>query len=393
MKILLTNFKKLLIQSSSKLISKKIKVLYIKRKNRQFKIRRTLLLYGDEQYSKSFFLKEFLENTHDVKVSNYKGIYYSSLSLFYWSLNFLKFSTNLKKDFNITNILVTKKLTIKEVFLLLYFYPNALVEYIPYSLFADIGYELQFNMPFHSFLYKHYLPTEYALKIGKRFQKINPESLKVIGSPVMFTIYEKSQAVKRKSYPNKLKILWCPHHTIEEIEDGPYWSCFEIYKDFFLRLASEDNVKSKYEICLRPHPALKYKVPNFNNYLIEWEKSSSGFIDHGDYIESFIWSDCMIHDSSSFIHEYLCTNKPVCFTWRKNRKYPSRWHTPHAKKSLKLHTIAFNERDIGQFISKNLINLKSLDFDSKKIPKHLSEYIRKNKKLNPIDLLAASINK
>ena len=71
-------------------------------------------------------------------------------------------------------------------------------------------------------------------------------------------------------------------------------------------------------------------------------------MDDGDYIDLFISSDAMIHDSGSFLIEYLYVNKPVMRTL--NDIPLENMYNPFAIKCLDQYYKAYNEQDVEQFI-------------------------------------------
>lgn len=114
------------------------------------------------------------------------------------------------------------------------------------------------------------------------------------------------------------KVIICPHHTVMG------WKTLDIsnflsYCDFFIDLP---KLYSDIDFVFRPHPLLfsnlienrMWTQQDVDNYITRMESSPNICYDNsGDYFELFANSDAMIHDCSSFIGEYLFTERPCCY--------------------------------------------------------------------------------
>ena len=88
-------------------------------------------------------------------------------------------------------------------------------------------------------------------------------------------------------------------------------------------------------------------------YFNAWSSKSNTLINESDYIELFLTSDAMIHDSGSFVVEYLYVDKPVMRTV--NDVPLDEQFNDFALSCLNQYYFAYNENDIEQFIQ-NVIN-------------------------------------
>ena len=80
-------------------------------------------------------------------------------------------------------------------------------------------------------------------------------------------------------------------------------------------LSFTEKYKDKIQIAFKPHPNLKTVnkssksgKPN-DDYYDKWNSLDNGQLEEGDYFDLFLQSDAMIHDSVSFLSEYLYTMK------------------------------------------------------------------------------------
>lgn len=89
--------------------------------------------------------------------------------------------------------------------------------------------------------------------------------------------------------------------------------------DRMLEFARRSN--GRIQFAFKPHPRLKaelYKRPDWgiertDAYYKAWEDLPNGQLEQGEYAELFAQSDAMVHDSGSFMVEYMATGKPCCF--------------------------------------------------------------------------------
>ncbi len=148
------------------------------------------------------------------------------------------------------------------------------------------------------------------------------------------------------------KIIWAPHWTISN--DARFCpATFLQYSQFMQDLANK--YQDKIQIAFKPHPMLYRTLcehPDWGQertdaYYKQWSIMRNTQIEEGDYIKLFLQSDAMIHDSGSFILEYLIANKPCMYLQKEA------WN-PHFnemnKEALKCYTLGRCQEDIENFI-------------------------------------------
>ena len=93
---------------------------------------------------------------------------------------------------------------------------------------------------------------------------------------------------------------------------------FLMLADFMLRMAKKYS--GSIQIAFKPHPVLRNKLNEYwgkertDEYYKEWDSGENTFFENGEYVDLFLTSDAMIHDSGSFLIEYLYLDKPVMRT-------------------------------------------------------------------------------
>lgn len=159
-----------------------------------------------------------------------------------------------------------------------------------------------------------------ASKEGYRmFSPVGDSNVEVVGYPNADLFATSSNEVWKPQDRKKKRIIWAPHFTI--LDDG--WA----QNSEFLRIAElmvelRDKRKDKLQFAFKPHPRLMtelYKHPDWGKERTDafyngWAKSENSQLETGDYIDLFVGSDAMIHDSGSFAAEYMYTGNPVLYT-------------------------------------------------------------------------------
>ena len=125
--------------------------------------------------------------------------------------------------------------------------------------------------------------------------------------------------VWRKQEVAKKRIIWAPHHTI----DGTFSvSTFLDVCDMMLEVA--EKYADRVQFAFKPHQFLKFKLIEMwgaertEEYYRRWNEMPNCQLVEDDYIDLFIGSDAMMHDSCSFTTEYLYQRKPVMYLLKNN---------------------------------------------------------------------------
>ncbi len=152
----------------------------------------------------------------------------------------------------------------------------------------------------------------------------------------------------------RTKIIIAPHHTVSH--RGLPLSTFMTYHKFFLRLP---ELYPDIDFVFRPHPLLfvtlsrpeLWGAERVHEYIAKMTAHKNvEYQDGGDYFDTFINSDALIHDCASFMLEYLYTDHPVCFLIKTGNKN-SKIFAKLGLNCIKHHYKAFNEKQILDFIN------------------------------------------
>lgn len=180
----------------------------------------------------------------------------------------------------------------------------ALTAYIPYDI-PTTTMPSEYNLRFYQYVENFYVIDEKIKNFYTTLMDNNGVNLKVAGAPSLENI--------KPSEPDSY-IIYAPHWTINHEKTMAY-STFKENGRFILEFAQKN---SEYNWVFKPHPMLKKAIldnkfmskKEVNEYYSSWEKIGKACYD-GDYYEIFNNSKLMITDCSTFLIEYLATEKPL----------------------------------------------------------------------------------
>lgn len=235
----------------------------------------------------------------------------------------------------------------------IYHFRDCLTCYIPYS-FTNFCYmyENNYNLLFHNLVGFYFLETDIHKKLYSEHSRCHGVNGVVTGYPgtevFLHKEYVPTDAWKTQDKPKK-RIIWAPHHSIEE---GFALSSFLIICDEMLRLA--DKYADTIQFAFKPHQLLKFKLQQIwgkqrtDDYYAEWERRSNTQVEESSYVDLFLTSDAMIHDSGSFTTDYIFTHKPVLFTVRNDQVKDK--FSPIGEKMYDVHYKSYTTEEIDGFI-------------------------------------------
>lgn len=244
--------------------------------------------------------------------------------------------------------------------------------YVPYSVRNDHLSELAFNSPFQQLVWKNFYETPIHKKIAEIIAFNRGINVEVTGYPIFEVIINKASKVQKE----KKTIIWAPHWTIEK-NSLLNKSCFLIYSDFFIEFFEKNS--DKINLVLRPHPFLKHTLSKetvwgkekTEDFFERWKTTPGLSINEGDYTTLFAESDLLIHDSVSFLTEYLATKKPAIYTKRPEDIDPPM--NEFGKRCLNVHYIVEKSNEIEALIT-NLL-FKNQDYKQKEREDFFNNFI------------------
>ena len=238
-----------------------------------------------------------------------------------------------------------------------YDFLSRLLCYIPYSFsIREDGWV--YDTPFQNIAWKQYYPFKFNKDISSIVAKNRGRNIVVSGYPNLdrYLSHDSIDVWKIKDKSIK-RLIWAPHYTIRTVEEGAWFS-----QSNFLWMAQEmldiaEQYKGKLQIAFKPHPKLKTELyaneqwgkEKTDQYYAKWDEMKNTFAETGDFVDLFKTSDAMMHDSASFITEYLFVNKPVAFVSGDVEHLMSE-HSDFGRSALQQHYMVKDKESIIAFI-------------------------------------------
>lgn len=232
---------------------------------------------------------------------------------------------------------------------------NSLLCYCPYAFWTS-KYNWGYNTLFHNIAWKLFYSTEIHRNIACQIARNNGRNVEVVGYPNADGFLKgKYVDVWKKQEHTKKRIIWAPHCTINTGKNPEGQSNFLVMADLMLELV--DKYQNEVQFVFKPHPRLKTELYNNRTWGIEktdayyeqWKNRSNCQLEEGLFIDLFMTSDAMIHDSGSFSVEYHYTQKPVMFISEDLSKFCSAL-CEFGNKAMDMHYFGFGRDDIERFI-------------------------------------------
>ena len=233
---------------------------------------------------------------------------------------------------------------------------NKLCCYYPYAFWTAKGV-WSYNLPIHNFAWKLFYSTQLHKEDAKRYCDNKGRNVVVTGYPKTDD-YQSGHFIdvwKIKDQKYK-RLIWAPHFTLKPSMKGTVArSNFLMMADLMVSIAHEYS--DCLQIAFKPHPRLKSELystegwgkERTDHYYNLWSSMSNTFVADGEYIDLFMTSDAMVHDSSSFSVEYHYSHNPVMYISQDIDAYKNTLND-FGKMTIDMHYIGKTENDIRTFI-------------------------------------------
>lgn len=232
---------------------------------------------------------------------------------------------------------------------------NKLICYYPYA-FTITRDRLFYDSYFLNHAWKLFYPTKLNFEDARTIAKNKGRNVVITGYPNSDIFLRKPQSNPWKiQNSKKKKVIWAPHFTIEEGITVLYLSNFLWMAEPMKSIVKEFS--DIIQFAFKPHPRLKtelYKNRNWgkertDDYYCWWATFANTQLETEGFIDLFLNSDAMIHDSGSFTVEYLYTQNPVLFISQDIDKLKMEKNLL-GKEALDCHFIGKTVDDIHNFL-------------------------------------------
>lgn len=284
------------------------------------------LMEKDNRFDPVVFVCPYTAYSEDIMINELNRTYDSFKKQGYNTIKTMNQDTgewvNVKTEFEPDLVMFTNPWNLTKHQYLVTNFLDCLTCYVPYGFKNSYLYQAHFNGVMQNFVWKFFLETEIHKKLSKQYARNKSCNTIVTGFPGMDKFLQKEYKPKnvwKIKDKNIKKIIWAPHHTIPGQGATLDYSTFLNYADLMLEIAGK--YKNLIQIAFKPHPVLRGKLSKSDvwgkektdEYYNKWKNLKNGQLEEGEYLDLFLTSDGMIHDSSSFVIEYLYTHKPVMF--------------------------------------------------------------------------------
>ena len=231
--------------------------------------------------------------------------------------------------------------------------------YYPYAFMTGKG-KFSYDFHFHNLAWRLYYPNEEIRHEAEVTAWNRGRNVRIVGHPNGddFALWSGADPWKiiADGRPRK-RIIWAPHFSFDDKFGQIPRGNFLWVAHFMLDLAQ--RYKEFVQIAFKPHPRLLtelYAHPDWGKARTDefyqlWADMENTQLELGNYIDLFMTSDAMIHDSGSFVIEYLYTHKPVMFISRDINHFLT-GQTDFSREAFAQLYIGKDEREILDFVDK-----------------------------------------
>lgn len=199
--------------------------------------------------------------------------------------------------------------------------------YIPYSFWPGAE-PWGFDLTFHRQAWKIFYANTALKNYAKSVSLIKARNSIITGYPSTDRFLVPSRTCPWKNSDSSIKrIIWAPHFSVD-----PGTAIFS-HSSFLMMAEGMVEIAKKYagqiQIAFKPHPRLKtelYKLADWgkektDRYYSLWSTMINTQLETGEYIDLFMTSDALIHESGSFMVEYQYTKKPCLYVIGDYKQY------------------------------------------------------------------------
>lgn len=234
---------------------------------------------------------------------------------------------------------------------------DRLLCYYPYAFMTGRG-KFSYDFHFHNLAWRLYYPNEEIRHEAQVTAWNRGRNVRIVGHPngddfALWNGYDPWKPLD-DGRPRK-RIIWAPHFSFDDKFGQLPRGNFLWVAHFMLDLAQ--RYQEFVQIAFKPHPRLLtelYAHPEWgpertDEFYQMWANMPNTQLELGQYVDLFMTSDAMIHDSGSFVIEYLYTHKPVMFISRDIDHFLT-GQTDLSREAFAQLYIGKNEREIIDFV-------------------------------------------
>ncbi|MBR5657518.1 MAG: CDP-glycerol glycerophosphotransferase family protein [Prevotella sp.] len=236
------------------------------------------------------------------------------------------------------------------------FFKDKLLCYCPYS-YKTLALPHNYNLDYFDHAWKLYVQNHIQYELYRKRNPMKARNVVVVGYPKADDFFsEEFKDVWKPQLKRKKRVIWAPHFTLEQSVKG-----MQARSNFLWMAPVMMELAKKYadsiQFTFKPHPRLLselYRHPDWGkdkaeSYYEFWRNTTNTQLEEGDFVDLFKGSDAIIHDSGSFLVDYMYVQNPAMFVTDKLDKMLEE-ADDFAKQVYGCYYIGKCEEDIISFI-------------------------------------------
>ena len=234
-------------------------------------------------------------------------------------------------------------------------FTDRLILYTPYS-FVQAQDPYNYDNEMQNIAWKQYFPTSCHIEDAQRLARNKGINIVAAGYASADDFLNNDyQEVWHDEGHSRRRLIWAPHCTLAN--DGSVFSRsnFLMMADYMVKLAQRHT--NDLQIAFKPHPGLLtelYKHPEWGRqradaYYQLWRQMPNTQLADGPFKDLFQGSDAMVHDSGSFVVDYLYFNRPVMYVTRDIQRAKSFVNLP-GQEAYDAHYVGATLDEVEHFI-------------------------------------------
>lgn len=209
--------------------------------------------------------------------------------------------------------------------------------------------------PWYDYCWQFYVEHEDVAIVKRELLGKRARNLRVTGVPIQDELRQPKEHFidPWKDKTGKKRIIYAPHHSFKgENGEGIEFATFLEFGEAMQELALK--YQDQITIAFKPHPYLYIRLLRIwgqektDTYYRRWQEMPNTQYENGEYFGLFKYSDAIIHDSASFIVEYLYEDKPSLFLVAESNHIEDMFD--FVKDCFNSHEHGYNNIDIESFI-------------------------------------------
>lgn len=236
---------------------------------------------------------------------------------------------------------------------------NKVLCYTPYAFWRSKD-SWSYDLPLHRRAWKLFYSTELHRKDAEEFAYNKGRNIEIVGYPTTDDFLSgKHVDIWKPQETKKKRIIWAPHFTIFTgglLKQSNFIWMAEIMLDIAKKYSD------RLQFVFKPHPRLytelckheEWGEERAKEYYNSWATMSNTQLETGEFVDLFMTSDAMIHDSGSFCVEYHYSGNPVMYIADNFEEQVSEMAL-FGQLAMQQHYVGNSKEDIIDFIENTII--------------------------------------